>query len=187
MKLISLAFLKQQHGEEDPEIISISYDLTEFSFFQRSSIREFCNFLSKLIAQRTLPGMRQRVPEKEYVCYAHSRRDGMVCVLIADEEYPLTVAFRLVSKALSEFQPNGAAEMTARFLKEYQDPMKADKMTAIQRDLDETKVVMRQNVDAVLRRGENLDILVAKSTDLCASSKTFYTTARKHNQCCSLM
>ena len=39
----------------------------------------------------------------------------------------------------------------------------------------------------VLQRGEKLDDLVAKSSDLSAQSKMFYTTAKKQNSCCSLM
>ena len=36
-------------------------------------------------------------------------------------------------------------------------------------------------------RGVKLDELIEKSDDLSASSKMFYTTAKKHNQCCDIM
>ncbi len=68
-----------------------------------------------------------------------------------------------------------------------QDPAAADKLTKIQRDLDETKIVLHQTIDSVLRRGEKLDTLVDKSADLSMASQMFYKQARKTNSCCKLM
>jgi synaptobrevin family protein YKT6 len=42
-------------------------------------------------------------------------------------------------------------------------------------------------VACVCGRGVKLDELIEKSDDLSASSKMFYTTAKKHNQCCDIM
>ncbi len=39
----------------------------------------------------------------------------------------------------------------------------------------------------VLERGEKLDDLVAKSSDLSTQSKMFYTSAKKQNSCCIVM
>ena len=38
-----------------------------------------------------------------------------------------------------------------------QDPAAADKLTKIQRDLDETKIILHQTIEGVLDRGEKLD------------------------------
>ena len=56
-----------------------------------------------------------------------------------------------------------------------------------QRRLDETKIVLHKTIDSVLARGEKLDNLVAKSSDLSVASQMFYRTARKQNQCCKMM
>lgn len=69
----------------------------------------------------------------------------------------------------------------------YQDPAAADKLTKIQRDLDETKVILHQTIDSVLRRGEKLDALVDKSADLSLASQMFYKQARRTNSCCKMM
>jgi synaptobrevin family protein YKT6 len=68
-----------------------------------------------------------------------------------------------------------------------QDPAAADKLTKIQRDLDETKVILHQTIDSVLRRGEKLDTLVDKSADLSMASQMFYKQAKKTNACCKFM
>ena len=56
-----------------------------------------------------------------------------------------------------------------------------------QRELDETKVVLHKTIDSVLARGEKLDNLVDKSTDLSLASQMFYKQAKKQNQCCTMM
>ena len=68
-----------------------------------------------------------------------------------------------------------------------QDPAQADKLTKIQRDLDDTKVVLHQTIESMLNRGEKLENLVDKSSDLSMASQMFYKQARKTNSCCRLM
>jgi len=45
----------------------------------------------------------------------------------------------------------------------------------IQRELDETKIVLHKTIESVLERGEKIDSLVQKSDGLSAQSKMFYT------------
>lgn len=71
-------------------------------------------------------------------------------------------------------------------IKEYQDPAKADKITKIRRDLDETTEILHKTIDAVLERGVKLDELVERSNDLSSQSKLFYKQARKTNSCCTI-
>lgn len=86
----------------------------------------------------------------------------------------------------------------------YQDPAQADSIMKIQKELDETKIVLHKTIESVLQRGEKIDDLVAKSDGLSAQSKMFYSTyrgvltfllmltiwidqAKKQNSCCVLM
>ena len=57
----------------------------------------------------------------------------------------------------------------------------------IQKELDETKIVLHKTIESVLERGEKIDSLVAKSDGLSAQSKMFYTQAKKQNSCCVMM
>ena len=58
-------------------------------------------------------------------------------------------------------------------IRKYQDPHEADSIMKIQRDLDETKIILHKTIDGVLERGVKLDNLVEKSTDLSAQSKMY--------------
>lgn len=75
-------------------------------------------------------------------------------------------------------------EFLAETMKEWQDPNSADKLTKIQKNLDEIKDVMHKNIEEILKRGETLDSLMDKSQDLSASSKMFYHKAKDQNKCC---
>lgn len=48
----------------------------------------------------------------------------------------------------------------------------------IQKELDETKIVLHKTIESVLERGEKIDSLVEKSDGLSAQSKMFYKQVR---------
>jgi len=60
------------------------------------------------------------------------------------------------------------------YLTKYQDPHQADSIMKIQKELDETKIVLHKTIESVLQRGEKIDDLVAKSDGLSNQSKMFY-------------
>ncbi|XP_039140940.1 VAMP-like protein YKT61 [Dioscorea cayenensis subsp. rotundata] len=56
-------------------------------------------------------------------------------------------------------------------IREIKDPAEADKLLRIQRDLDETKIILHKTIDGVLAQGEKLDSLVEKNSDLSVASQ----------------
>ncbi|XP_053990406.1 synaptobrevin homolog YKT6 [Hylaeus anthracinus] len=176
-----------------------AYDVESFSFFQRASVKEFMSFVSKTIVERTQISSRQSVKEGDYMCHVYVRADNLAAVLISDHEYPRRVAHTLITKVMDEFAAKYPAstwetlnEVTTEFpqlvvyLTKYRNPNEADALTKMQNDLDETKIILHNTLEAVLQRGEKLDDLVSKSEGLSMQSKAFYKTARKTNSCCSL-
>ncbi|KAI9635825.1 putative vesicle membrane protein with acyltransferase activity [Dioszegia hungarica] len=82
----------------------------------------------------------------------------------------------------------GKLEATlTQYLTKYQDPKQADTIMKVQKELDETKIVLHKTIESVLERGEKLDNLVERSNALSAQSKMFYKTAKKQNSCCVVM
>uniref|UniRef100_A0A1W7RCX5 Synaptobrevin YKT6-B-like protein n=1 Tax=Agkistrodon contortrix contortrix TaxID=8713 RepID=A0A1W7RCX5_AGKCO len=198
MKLYSLSVLYK--GDPKVHLLKAAYDISSFSFFQRSSIQEFMTFTSQLIVERSELGSRASIKEQEYLCHVYLRNDGLAGVVIADHEYPSRVCFTLLDKVLDEFSrqvnridwPSGTpATITYTaldgYLSRYQNPRDADAMTKVQAELDETKVILHNTMESLLERGEKLDDLVAKSEILGNQSKAFYKTARKQNSCCDIM
>ncbi|XP_002738196.1 synaptobrevin homolog YKT6-like [Saccoglossus kowalevskii] len=196
MKIFALSIL---HKGVKVTTLKAAYDLSSFGYFQKSSVQEFMKFTSQIIVERTQVG-RASVKQEEYMCHVYVRADSLSGVLICDHEYPQRVSFTLLNKVLDQFATEipphlwqGASEKDVRFegldgtVAKYQNPKEADAMTKVQAELDETKIIMHNTIEAVLQRGEKLDDLVDKSADLSMQSKTFYKTARKTNQCCVIL
>lgn len=153
--------------------------------------------LTKMFLKRTQPGQRQSVTHEGYVVHCYVRSDGLGGTVITDEDYPARVAFVVLGQFLEEFSAsNGDAWKSCtvpesiafpaleEYLQKYQDPSSADKITKIQKDLDETTGILHKTIDDILMRGEKLDNLVERSNDLSAQSKMFYKQAKKTNSCC---
>ncbi|XP_036102031.1 synaptobrevin homolog YKT6 [Molossus molossus] len=198
MRLYSLSVLYK--GDPKALLLRAAYDVSTFSFFQRTSAQEFMTFTSQLIVQRSAEGSRASVKEQGYLCHVYVRNDSLAGVVIADSEYPSRVAFTLLEKVLDDFSkqvdsvhwPVGSPDTihyTAldRYLSTYQNPREADPMSKVQAELDETKIILHNTMESLLERGEKIDDLVSKSEVLGIQSKAFYKTARKQNSCCAVM
>lgn len=165
------------------------------------SYGEFMTLFCKTVAERTRPGQRQDIEEKSYTFHAYGRSEGIAGIIISDPDYPALVAHQLLSKIVDEFlakhprtsfiSSDVSSPLVFPELKEYivkyQDPSQADSIMKIQKELDETKIVLHKTIESVLERGEQIDSLVAKSDGLSAQSKAFYTHAKKQNSCCVVM
>ena len=152
------------------------------------------------VAERTKPSQRQDVEEQSYTFHAYGRSEGVCGIIISDHDYPALVAHQLLSKVCDEYlvkyprsafsssstgafatagasssaqKPNTPLPQLAEYLVKYQDPAEADSIMKIQRELDETKIVLHKTIESVLERGEKIDSLVEKSGNLSASSKVF--------------
>jgi len=195
MKLFSIVVLYKK--ESSAHILKAGHDLSSISFFQRSTAQEFITFTSRILTERTSVGGRQSVKEAEYYCHVFVRSDSLCGVCMSDHEYPPRVAHTMLTRVMDDFagqvpknewtggnQVAGFQGQLEAYLAKFQDPAQSDSMSRLQSDLDETKIILHNTIEAVLKRGENLDDLVDKSEALSLHSKAFYTTARKTNSCC---
>lgn len=199
MKVSALCLLKW-NGEAEPGFVGQAFDLSQFGYFQRGSVKEMLLFVVRTIVKRTAPGQRQSVEhQEEYFCHV-ANRNGLAAIAVVDREYPARAAFSVLQKVVDDYTEKfgeGWRSLTAdattgdamleEALAKYQDPLEADKLMKIQKELDETKVILHKTIDSVLARGEKLDNLVEKSSDLSMASQMFYKQARKQNQCCKMM
>ncbi|XP_010930991.1 VAMP-like protein YKT61 [Elaeis guineensis] len=206
MKITALLVLRcaisggdSSSGPSDPVVLANASDVSHFGYFQRAAAKEFILFVGRTVAKRTPPGQRQSVQHEEYKVHSYNR-NGLCALAFMDDHYPVRSAFSLLNTVLDEYQKTFGdswrsvqtdAAQSWPYLNEaltkFQDPAEADKLLKIQRDLDETKIILHKTIDSVLARGEKLDSLVEKSSDLSAASQMFYKQARKTNQCCTIL
>ncbi|XP_065648594.1 synaptobrevin homolog YKT6 isoform X2 [Hydra vulgaris] len=195
--MVKLYAIELFHKSTKVTPLKSAQDLQSFSYFQRSTVREFMDFTGKIIVERTANGVRASVKEQDYLCHVYVSNEGISGVAIADKDYPQRVAFNMLNKIINEFmdcvkspytQDNPSVinfNLCETYLQKYQNPTDADPMMKVQAELDETKIIMYNTIEQVLQRGEKLDDLVAKSEGLSTTSQAFYKTAKKTNACCS--
>jgi hypothetical protein len=118
--------------------------------------------------------------------HAYGRSEGICGIIISDMEYPSLVAHQVLSKLVDEFLAEYTVASISKggklafpklkdYITKYQDPQQADSIMKIQKELDETKILMKKTIESVLERGEKIDTLVQKSDGLSSQSKMFYT------------
>ncbi|KAK9275171.1 hypothetical protein L1049_022432 [Liquidambar formosana] len=164
MKITALLVLKCNPDGSDAIILANACDVSHFGYFQRSNVKQFIVFGGRTIATRTPPGQRQSVQHEEYKVHSYNR-NGLCALGFMDDHYPVRSAFSLLNQVLDEYQKNfGESWKTARAdnnqpwpyldeaLTKFQDPAEADKLLKIQRELDETKIILHKTIDSVLAR-----------------------------------
>ncbi|KAJ3277256.1 palmitoyltransferase [Borealophlyctis nickersoniae] len=193
----SIAVLQQGTPSK---ILAMESDLSTFSYFQRGTRAEFLTFFVKTVTERTGLGQRAKIEEAGSVAHVFVRADGLAAVLVSEADYPTRTAFSILNRILDEFSAKFPQDKWSSLtpavtspqyhelkthLNTAQDPQSADPFMRVQKELDETKIVLHKTMESLLARGEKLDDLVAKSEDLSNQSKTFYKTAKKTNACCN--
>jgi len=88
-----------------------------------------------------------------YIGHTYTRSDGLSGVILTDPEYPTRVVFTLLQKILDDFSEKYPKAVwstpsqtpfppLADYLAKYQDPKQADPIMKVQKDLDETKIIL---------------------------------------------
>lgn len=158
------------------------------------------DMFAKTVAERTKAGVRQDVEEKDYVFHAYATSQGLCALAITEASYPAMTAHQLLSRMVEEFTTKYPASQYTdtmtnslplpsldQYVTQWQNTDQVDSIAKVQKELDETKIVLHKTIESVLERGEKIDNLVAKSDGLSAQSKMFYQQAKKQNSCCVVM
>ena len=200
MRILSIHIFSLYQSK--PIILSSAFSLSFVSIFQRGTLKDFLNFHSRLVIERVAHDTNAQVQLEKGICYAISNSDKIGVTMICDEEYPKRVAIDFLLKVHSDFKAFIAErkidlnlyssdtdvnyDKIATEIEEWQDPSKKDNLMKLQDELNEVTDIMRQNLNELLKREENLETLMQKSNDLSATSVNFYKQAKKTNKCCNL-
>ena len=199
MKILSIHIFSL-YGSK-PIILSSAFALSFVSIFQRGTLKDFLNFHSRLVIERVTQDTHAQVQLEKGICYAIAHSDKIGVTMICDEEYPKRVAIDFLMKVHDNFKTFVAEkkldlnlytadtdvkyDYIANEIVEWQDPSKKDNLMKLQNELNDVTDIMRQNLNELLKREENLESLMQKSSDLSATSVNFYKQAKKTNSCCN--
>ena len=106
-------------------------------------------------------------PLADFTFHVYARTQGIAGVIISDNEYPSLAAHQILSKMLDEFlaqHPNAGASRDPvsfpalkTYITAYQDPHQVDSIMKIQKELDETKIVLHKTIESVCVGGPCCD------------------------------
>ena len=200
MKILSIHVFSLYNDQ--PIILSSAFALSFVSIFQRGTLKDFLNFHSRLVIERVTKDTHAQVQLEKGICYAISNSDKIGVTMICDEEYPKRVAIDFLLKIHDNFKTflqekkldlnmytsdtDVKYDYIANEIEAWQDPSKKDSLMKLQNELNDVTDIMRQNLNELLKREENLESLMQKSNDLSATSVNFYKQAKKTNSCCNL-
>ena len=184
-----------------PIILASAFQVDFVSIFQRGTLKNFINFHSRLVIERVQKDTHAQVQLEKGICYAFSSDDKIGVTMICDEEYPKRVAIDILLKVHDNFKLFQAQnnldlnkiedDTDVKFnyietaIVDWQDTSKKDSIMKLQNELNDVQDIMRQNLNELLKREENLENLMEKSKDLSAASVNFYKQAKKTNRCCN--
>ena len=184
-----------------PIILASAFQVDFVSIFQRGTLKNFINFHSRLVIERVQKDTHAQVQLEKGICYAFSSDDKIGVTMICDEEYPKRVAIDILLKVHDNFKLFKAqnnldlnkieddTDVKFKYIEteivDWQDPSKKDSIMKLQNELNDVQDIMRQNLNELLKREENLENLMEKSKDLSAASVNFYKQAKKTNRCCN--
>ena len=200
MRIISIHVFSLYKSK--PIILSSAFSVNFVSIFQRGTLKDFLNFHSRLVIERVEKDTHAQVQLEKGICYAIANDDKIGVTLICDEEYPKRVAIDFLLRIHDNFKAflaqkninlNSIEKDTdvkydyiANEIEAWQDPSKKDNIMKLQNELNDVQDIMRQNLNELLKREENLESLMAKSQDLSSASVNFYKQAKKTNSCCNI-
>ena len=128
-------------------------------------------------------------------CYHYLHEQGLFYLCISGPQVPLRVVFGFLEDIscryrahcavlsrgpISSFTPSAPLMRHSLLflptlkqqLHHFNDP-RTDRLTSVKKQIDEVKNVMLENIDAVLSRGENIDTLMDRTSELKVRAENF--------------
>lgn len=171
------------------------YDLSQWSFFARSGIKECIRFsvceLYRYIVPTHYQNFRYQPKNTETTFYIYCYSNNRKCIFIfIDDKYEPRVVLNALQE-LSDVMCNDILkEECKRILKEYNDPDKIDKIDKIgylRNDVDKTKQILVEDINKLLERDESIERLIERTNELSYTGKVFVKKSKELNRCCSII
>ena len=107
MKVFGLAVLRQKDDEQGAVFLGKALDVTSFNWFKRGFVSEGLNFVMRSFAATLPPQSREVAPHEtdgqKYVASGFVNRQGLAAVVIATEDVPQLLTFKLCAMATEAF------------------------------------------------------------------------------------
>lgn len=178
MKISYNGIVRTKDSENPEELVAIK-DLSAYSRFTRAEYGSFMTVFATIAAGRTPSYQRKTIEKQGSPFHTYSRAEAICGIIIPDDQYPAIVAQILLSEILEDFMvthpqstwaagtPNLNAGVKANteqklqgYLSKYQDPTQVDAILKIQKELDDTQIILHKTFESVLQRGEKRSLTI---------------------------
>jgi synaptobrevin family protein YKT6 len=102
-KVLSINVMRWNSDSEEPILLDAAYNLADYSFFTRGSVKEFLAFAARTVMKRVTAGSHALDYEGN-IMYCVIQPDGLGVIVITDKVYPPRVALKLGRETLEEFK-----------------------------------------------------------------------------------
>jgi len=154
----------------------------EFPPNQYTQLAEVCNRIVSKVSLSEKVKRTYEAPSGE--ASIHLLSDGARVYVCVAEDMPLHVCYAFL-KAVAEEVGEKDPSVLPAFLKDrmqYHNNLSNDAVARIQKELEDVKDIMMENMERVLVRGERLDVLLDKSSRLADSAQQFHQSTRQLRQ-----
>ena len=163
------------------EIIAEEFNLKGNSFFTHRAIKEVVRMFAKKISR-----VLDTQAYKEYY-YEHEKKKYRFCSKVYSGFILISVVVgEIPSYVVTKMMDEATRKDFKAVMKEYENWEKKCPIEMMQKELEDTKAVLKDTLENVLNRGEKLDRLVDQSEELSMQSKALFHAAKKQNRCCKI-
>ena len=138
---------------------------------------------------------------KKYKINITTRHNGLIGVLVTDDNYPRRISLTIIQNILDKFELkynindlNGIKDYCVskfnkechNILKANKDPSQSDDIYKTQKEVEDIKNIMEENIDKILDRGEKIEDIIERTNELDSNAYDFYRSAKKL-ACCKIL
>lgn len=201
-KIYSIALLKKtelRSSQNEPIIISMEYDISDISFFNKTKTIELLKFITRTTCKKINNSTQkyQTINYNDMYSIYSTHNNNIYSIMITTNDYSKRIPFIIMNDLIQSIQSLNIDDSNEDIflvyeplkiaLVKYQKPEEVDKIEKIKLDINSTIEILHKSIDSLLERGEKLEDLIEKSNDLSKSSQTFFKTAAKQNSCCVIL
>ncbi len=197
------------------KILNSTYELGQFSFWEKSTIRELCNFVSIECTKRCDVNNFSCLERLEFICYVRvyvENDESIAVACVCDLEYPVRIIQVFIKKAYQLYSKRNIVPISElnstieELFDSYQSPeichtkgtgvlfvkflederAKEYKMDKIKNELDTIRMTGIDAINKLYIRDDELSDLILKTDELSDVSIQFAKASDGMNRCCNL-
>lgn len=159
------------------------HNLSEFNFFIRSNVKIFLEATCKEFRDRSESGMfKYTLTEYNTTFNMIGLKSVSDCVIIITTEQPPHDHLVCLAYAIKK---NGLKESISENFNYIQNNVR---IKQIEKEISDIKLVMTDNIEKIMNRGEKLEDLLQKTKYLEEDSRRMLDSAKKlNNRCCNIL